>query len=219
MRDLVKRFFFNSTKLNKILTGVSSGMTTRYDPKDRALHLLGLYEREIYGYMRKGMKPSSTLIDIGANDGYYGLAFIKTGGKDVVLCEPGGDERIALQENMSLNGFREGSDYILVDKFISDKSTQNEISINDLVQDRNNIFILMDIEGAEQKIMEGFDFKNTDEIIWLIETHSLEIEQRLLQIFKREGYKTHIIKNGWWRRFVPEKRPLSHNRWLYAEKK
>ena len=217
MKELVKKIFFNTSKPNRIFSGVSSGMMTHYDPKDRAMHLLGLYEREIYTYLKKGMEGAETLIDIGANDGYYGLAFVKQKGKEIILCEPGA-ERKALVENLKLNGCIEKTDFVLIDKFVSDFSGGNKISINDLVKNKNKIFILMDIEGAEQKVVEGFDFRKNDQVIWLIETHALAIEERLIQLLETEGYHVFIIRNAWWRKFIPEKRPLAHNRWLYAEK-
>ena len=30
------------------------------------------------------------------------------------------------------------------------------------------------------------------------------------------GYAVTVIKNAWWRVFVPEQRPIPHNRWLVA---
>lgn len=218
MKDFVKRLFFSYTKPNRILSGISSGMTAQYNPRDRALHLVGLYEREIQIFLKRGMQSADTLIDIGANDGYYGLAFLKQKGKEIILCEPGNEERMDLINNMTLNGFKDKVDYTLVDKFVSDKSNQNEISINDLVKSKNNVFILMDIEGAEQRVVEGFDFTKNAKVSWLIETHSAVIEENIVILFKAHGYETTIIYNAWWRKFIPENRPLDHNRWLYAEK-
>lgn len=218
MKDFVKRIFFSSTKPNRVLSGISSGMTAQYNPKDRALHLLGLYEREIHPFLKRAIRSADTLIDIGANDGYYGLAFLKQKGKEIILCEPGNEERTELINNMTLNGFKEKIDYTLVDKFVSDKSNQNEISINDLVKSKNNIFILMDIEGAEEQVVEGFDFRNNAKVSWLIETHSAAIEEKVVALFKAHRYDTTIINNAWWRKLIPENRPLGHNRWLYAQK-
>ena len=217
IKKFLKGIFFSSSEPNRILSGVSSGMLTNYNPQDRTLHLLGLYEREIYPYLRRSIARAETLIDIGANDGYYGLAFVKHTGKEVILCEPG-DEKENLRKNLKLNGFVEDKDYRLVDKFVSARTSATEISLNDLVKNRQKIFILIDVDGGEQDIVESYTFSPVAKIDWLIETHSLELEQNVNNVLVRNGYKVKIIGQAWWRKFVPEKRPLAHNRWMYAVK-
>ena len=217
MKKFIKQLFFSSQRPNKILSGVSSGMITNYNPQDRTLHLLGLYEREIYPYLKRSMARAETLVDIGANDGYYGLAFIKNTGKEVILCEPG-DEKKNLRKNLKLNGFDEGKDYTLVDKFVSNRTGATEISLNDLLKNRQKIFILMDVDGGEQQIIENYNFPQEIKIDWLIETHSVQLEENVRNVLLSKGYKVKIIDSAWWRFFLPEKRPLAHNRWMYAVK-
>lgn len=217
MKQLLKKVFFGADKSHKILAGVSAGMRVNYDPRNRSLHLLGLYEREIYPFLRKSIKRAETLIDIGANDGYYALAFVRHKGKEVILCEPG-SIRDEMRNNLALNGFVENSDFIVVDKLVSNVNTDSEISINELLKNKTSVFILMDVDGGEQVIMESFKCKENAAIDWLIETHSAELEKNVSAILERHGYKVHIIKNAWWRAVIPEQRPLAHNRWLYASK-
>ena len=193
-------------------------MLTNYDPKNRSLHLLGLYEKEIYSFLKKGISRADTLIDIGANDGYYGLAFAKFKGKEIILCEPGQTEKANLISNLGLNDLKEKRDFTLVDKFVTRTSSLNEISIQDLLRSKKKVFILMDVDGGEQQVIEGFDFSQKIEVAWLIETHSKELEENIVRILETNGYKVRIIKNAWWRMFVPEMRPLAHNRWMYAVK-
>jgi hypothetical protein len=80
------------------------------------------------------------------------------------------------------------------------------------------VFILVDIDGGEFELLNscgnGFDFRNCT---WLIETHSRELEMNCARFLNEKNYKVTIIKNAWWRSVIPEKRPLEHNRWLYAE--
>lgn len=217
MKDFFKKLLFGSQRPNRILSGVSGGMMTNYDPGDRAMHLMGLYEREIYPFLRRGIERADTLIDIGANDGYYGLAFAKYKKKELILCEPGLEKEV-LRSNLSLNGLQENVDFILIDKFVSGITNDKEISINDLVGNKKKVFILMDIEGAEKNVIDGFDFKTDAEIDWVIETHSLKIEEDIVNALVLHGYRVSIIKNAWWRFIFPEKRPLAHNRWLFATK-
>lgn len=196
---------------------MSRGMLTGYDPTSRSLHLLGLYEREIYDFLQKGILRSRVLVDIGANDGYYALAFLRNRGKEVLLCEPG-VERFDLISNLRLNGFVQDRDYTLVDKFVSAKNSAQTVKLNDLIRSNQEHFVLMDIEGAELEIILNFDFGETSRINWLIETHGLDIERQIVTHLRQHQYKVHIIKQAWWRSLIPEQRPLSHNRWLYAER-
>jgi hypothetical protein len=217
MKKLIKAIFFRTDKPNKILSGVSSGMLTHYNPNDRTLHLLGLYEREIYPFLLKSIGRADTLIDIGANDGYYGLAFAKRRGKEIILCEPG-DEKENLRKNLLLNGFKENRDYALIDKFVSDRTNETNISLNDLMQGKRKVFVLMDVDGGEQQIIENYKFSDDVKVDWLIETHSLQLEENVSSVLTAHGYAVQIIGSAWWRLLFPEKRPLEHNRWMYATK-
>jgi hypothetical protein len=217
MKGLLKRILFGANGPKKILTGVSAGMLVNYDPKNRSLHLLGLYEREIYKYFKRGVKIADTLIDIGANDGYYALAFAKKDGKKIILCEPSAVKE-DLRKNLVLNGLVEGKDFKIIDKFVGERTTKNEVSIIDLIGDSMNVFVLMDVDGAEQQILEKWNFSSDSKVNWLIETHSLLLEERISELFRQHDYKVVIIPNAWWRKFIPERRPLEHNRWMYASK-
>lgn len=216
LKSLIKRWLFKSSGVNRIRFGPSSGMLAQYDPLHRSQHLLGLYELEIAGLIRRSMSKANVLIDIGANDGYYGLAFAKQKNKEIILCEPG-VAKADLLINMQQNGFMEGKDFTLIDKFVSSRNTPTEISINELVKGRDKVFVLMDVDGAEEGILRSFDFNSNSKIEWVIETHSAELEKNIISIFEANHYETRVIKTAWWRKIVPEQRPLAQNRWLYAK--
>ena len=108
MKKFIKHLFFSENKKQKILSGPSKGMFVKYDIGHRSQHLFGLYEREIYPYLKKAIGRSDVLVDIGANDGYYVLAFLKSG-KKVIACEPA-DIIKQLIDNTNLNNFTEPRD-------------------------------------------------------------------------------------------------------------
>ena len=199
------------------MTGVSKGMKLNYDINNRFQHLLGFYEREIYKYLQKGFYKAETLIDVGANDGYYVLAMLKTG-KSVIACEPGNANE-ELIKNAALNGFELNKQYTLVKQLIGNGATEEWISINKLLKDKDKpVFILVDIDGAEFDLLQScgddLDYKN---IIWLFETHSTDLEKQCMNFLREKGYTITLIKNAWWRSVIKESRPLPHNRWFYAE--
>jgi len=216
IKQLIKNRFLPSA-VQTIFSGPSKGMKIRYDINNRFQHLLGFYEREIYKYLQKGFAKAKTLIDVGANDGYYVLAMLKTG-KKVIACEPGiANEEIV--SNASLNGFELNKHYQLITQLIGNGNTNDFVSMKTLLATAERpVFILVDIDGAEfdllQSCGEELDYKN---IIWLFETHSPELEKQCIDFLKGKGYNITLIKNAWWRFLVKESRPLEQNRWFYAE--
>lgn len=217
MKSFLKHLLFSAGNKQKIISGPSKGMFVKYDINHRSQHLLGVYEREIYPYLRKGIKRSDVLVDIGANDGYYVLAFLKTG-KKVIACEPA--EIInELISNASLNNYSEPKDYIIERRLIGSAVSAGFVSVELLIKDiGGNKFFLVDIDGGESDLLNscGDNFDHAS-VTWLIETHSKELEDSCVSFLQKKNYKVTIIKNAWWRRIIPEQRPLDHNRWLYAE--
>lgn len=53
-------------------------------------------------------------------------------------------------------------------------------------------------------------------ITWIIETHSLALEQTCVRLLESHGLTVRIVSPAWWRFAVPEARPIAHNRWLVA---
>ena len=219
IKNVLKKYFFNTSGPKVIYGGLANGMKINYDLNHRLQHLLGLYEREIYPYLRLGIKKSLTLIDIGANDGYYVLAFLKTG-KKVIACEPGyiSDE---LEKNALINGYSPGKDFMMEKRLVGLSKENGYISIEQLVDSSQSpFFFLVDIDGGEFELLKScgsnFDFSKAT---WIIETHSEELESQCIRFLKERKYNVTIIKNAWWRFLIPEQRPLEHNRWLFAEYK
>lgn len=217
IKKFIKHFLFPD-KTPVIRSGIAAGKRTLYSPDDRSQHLLGIYEWEIHSAMDKACRRADVLVDIGANDGYYGLAFSRYKGTHRVLCEPG-EERFDLIRNMELNGLQRGVDYELIEKRITDNDASDEMSINTLLEEKENVFVLIDVDGGEGVIMQAYDFLHPRNIDWLIETHTLELETSIVDRLRREGYRVTIMDKAWWRVIVPEHRPLAHNRWLFATRR
>ncbi len=217
MKSFLKKIFFPGSNKQKILSGPAKGMFVKYNINHRSQHLLGLYEREIYPYLMKGIKKADVLAEIGANDGYYVLAFLKSG-KKVIAVEPG-PIVTELIDNAKLNNYTESKDFIIERRLVGPMVSPEFVSVEKLVENFNgNKFFLVDIDGGEFDLLNScgdhYDHRHS---IWLVETHSKELEDNCIAFLKQHNYKVTLIKNAWWRKFIPEQRPLEHNRWLYAE--
>jgi hypothetical protein len=78
-------------------------------------------------------------------------------------------------------------------------------------------FIKIDVEGHEMDVLQsGERLLCSATVDLLIETHSKILEEQCLKWLVSKGYHCEVIMNAWWRAMIPEKRPIDHNRWLWA---
>src|SRR5438552_2312787 len=90
MKQSIKRLFYSEgRKLRRVRGGVGKGMLMELDLSHQSQYYLGLYEREIYRVLRRLIRSCKTLVDVGANDGYYTIAFLQSSAERVIGCEPG----------------------------------------------------------------------------------------------------------------------------------
>ncbi len=152
------------------------------------LDTLELATNEIYepfetALFKKEIKPNQTVLDIGANIGYYTLIAAKLVGPKgkVYAFEPDPDNFALLKKNVEANGY---SNVVLVNKAVLDKTMTAKLFINETnrgdhrlydsrdnrpsiaVQtvrlddffkklDKNIHFIKMDIQGSEARALNG----------------------------------------------------------------
>lgn len=222
MKQFIKRFFFGTgVQQKKILFGLASDIKMNINLSHKSQRYLGLEENEVQSYFKEFARTSSVFVDIGASDGYYGLIYYKLNSKgEQFLCDA--DPTYAMQQkaNFVMNNF--ALDRVnFISKFISDKTNDTHVSLDNLLKNIHGaIFIKIDVDGGELHVLKGMEKTLTESICKVIvETHSKELEDTCTQYLQQLGYKTNIIPNAWWRFFVPELRPIAHNRWFSAEKK
>jgi hypothetical protein len=200
----------------KIKAGLASGLKMELDLQSQMQRYSGLDELEIAVHIKRYLSFCKSCVDIGANDGYYTLVFLRSAADQVVACEPGPVvERLV--QNANNNGFAENNRLIIERRLIG--SSSGQVSIQQVVQDlAGPILVKVDVDGVEMSVLDSAsDSNRLKEINWIVETHSAELEKQCVQWFGDHGIKATIIKNAWWRTFLPEQRPLDQNRWLIAE--
>jgi precorrin-6B methylase 2 len=79
------------------------------------------------------------------------------------------------------------------------------------------VLFKIDVDGGEMDVLKGArkTLANGAAIL-IVETHTLELENRCVEFLERLGYRIKVVRNGWYRAFVPETRPIAHNRWFIA---
>jgi hypothetical protein len=153
-------------------------------------------------------------------DGFYCLIALKLN-KDskVISVEPSPGAKELIQENLKLNGYNFNENILFSNKKIGKINDNETLSLSELAKDLSGtLFILIDIEGAEAEVLESSKgFLKNNKAYLLVETHSKELENKCLNLFAEFGYGVKIIRNAWWRFFLPEERRADHNRWIFAK--
>lgn len=218
----VKNIVFSlERKPRNIVAGPFKGITMGLSLRNEAQVYFGLFEKETHIWLARLSKSLKTAVDIGAANGEYALFFLmKTGAKTVYAFEPDASCLPIFRENLSLNGIVQTQRLKICTKLVGDSTSDGEVRLDALADSIDSpCLIKMDVDGAEVRILKGARLLNSlPGIRWLIETHSKENEAACLELLSESGFHTRVIRNAWWRLFVPELRPIPHNRWLAAWK-
>jgi hypothetical protein len=182
---------------------------------------IGTWERETLPWLKYLSEGIRTAVDIGADQGEHTLFFlVKTNADKVLSFEPGESSRRQLLSNLKLNGQENTSRLELSPLFVGSQFTGAFTSLDaHFAQIARPCLIKMDVDGGEAAILKGAsNLLHARSVRWLIETHSVSLENECIEVLEREGFKTKIIRNAWWRIILPELRPIELNRWLVAAK-
>jgi hypothetical protein len=181
--------------------------------------LVGMYEREIQRWMKRLSTNIDFGADVGAADGLYTLYFHeRTKARAIYAFEPDAAAFAFLEKNLALNGLL-GSGRLKADNsFVAAVPGVGQITLDSaLTESQGQGLIKIDVDGGELAVLKGAARLLTSlDVRWLIETHSENLETDCLKLFRNYGLHTIVVPNAWWRVFLPENRPIVHNRWLVA---
>jgi hypothetical protein len=216
MKQLIKELLLpGGDAIRRIPFGLARGVMMRLNFQSQFQRYLGLDEREVAGRVRKCLYHCRSAVDVGANDGYYTLVFLKSSVEQVVACEPG-EAMQRLIDNAAANGFTPDARLRVERRLIGDGS--DELSLRELVKDLPKPrLIKIDIDGGEvEALRSATGMIGLAETFWVVETHSVELERGCIAWFEQQGFSVEVIAPAWWRWIIPERRPLAQNRWLFA---
>jgi FkbM family methyltransferase len=198
---------------------LARGLRFLIDPAHKFQRLIGVDELEIVRHVRRSAAGARTAIDVGASDGYYALYFASQAhiGR-VYAFEPDAGLRTHAADNFRINGPELGEKLRLSGAFVGDTPADNEMRLDNLLQDAEfPVVIKIDVDGGETKVLAGATrLLQGGECRLVIETHSADLERACVAMLQEWGYRTLIVPNGWYRRILPERRVIPHNRWLVA---
>jgi hypothetical protein len=180
---------------------------------------LGLYEAELNPALKKLSRGIRSAINVGAAYGEQTLFFLEKTPAEIVLSfEPEESIREQLLDNLRLNRLENTLRLRLSSQWVGSQDNAKMCTLNSVAPSLPKpCLVMMDVDGCEVDILQGAsDLLRPAEVCWIIETHSEQLEQQCVEIFRQAGFDTKIVPNAWWRIFLPELRPRSQNRWLIA---
>jgi hypothetical protein len=221
LKSTVKHTLFGPPGMRprQINHGLLKGLKFHVDTGHKSMRLMGMDEREIEADVRALATRAASALDIGANDGWYGVYFASLPNiKKVYAFEPGDDFGPGLEQNLSLNDPNLLKKITYVKKMVGNRDDEQWCSIDGFVHDPPKpILFKIDVDGGEMDVLRGAaKTLASDGCLIVLETHSVELEQQCQKFLNDLGYKTRIIDKGWYRMFLPEARNIEHNRWMIA---
>jgi hypothetical protein len=217
VKSLLKSLLPAGLHPRRILSGLCRGLVLELDLSRDAQMWLGAYEREIHPALRRLAAAAAAFVDIGAGAGELSLWFATCHpGRPVHAYEPDPDQRSLQQRNLK-NNFTAPPPHVHIHDGFIDASPGGRPLDDITARLPTPTLVKIDTEGAEARILQsGPRLLQNRAARFLIETHSRELEESCLRLLHSAGYQTSIIPQAPWRRWLPELRPLEHNRWLAA---
>ena len=215
VRDVLVR---DELKWLRIRRGPARGCVMAINLRQQLRVPFGLYEREIAGVVESFVMPGDCCFDIGAAFGYYTIAMARLAAPGrVVAFEPDDLAREVLVASVKRNADIAASVTVVPSFVSSEDDGDRTISIDGLVGAASvpspNV-LKIDVEGAELDVLRGA--QRTLEVCRpriILEVHSLDLEEACRAFLERAGYRIRVVDQSDW---LPENRPLPHNRWLIA---
>jgi hypothetical protein len=209
----IKSAFLPGTQPRKVLFGAGRGITLSADRRHSGQRYFGLAELEIARDFVDFAKRSKSFCDVGASDGWYCLLARKHNANlQITAVEPA--PLPDTPTNLRLNRLDEGPEF----RWIKKRCGSDGLPLDQIAADcPSPLFLKIDIDGGELDALSSGPRILRDKARFLIvETHTEELEKACIDLVQDIGYSVRIIPNGWYRAFVPELRPIRHNRWFSA---
>lgn len=220
LKRMIKACLLGSgRRARKIPFGLYKGLSLSIDPAVESLFYLGIYECETNPWLREAGRRAASVVDAGAGCGELSMWALRQTNVRTVLAYDSSPARWPIfRENLRLNGFGDDSRLTAVQgMFLGPDAGPAWQTLGDLPEP---VLLKIDVDGGEEAILRNMhDVMRRKACLFLIETHSKELDAACRMLLEEAGYRVSAIDPAWWRCFIPEQRPAEFNRWLVAERR
>jgi Methyltransferase FkbM domain len=209
----LKRLLPAGERVVRIPAGLASGCRVSSNLRTDSLRvILGLYEIELNPFIRELCHPGRAVFDIGGQIGLEALMFAKLSGSQILSVDS--DEHCCetIESNSELNG--------ALGRLISVRQAyvgygEGEVTLDDLAAETFEPgFIKMDIEGVEARALRGAaGLLSGSRPALIVEVHGQDVEDECIDVLRSHCYHISTVDQ---RRWLRDRRPIEHNRWLIA---
>jgi hypothetical protein len=186
------------------------------DPERDARFWLGLYEIELAPHVRELCTPGSTSFDLGSESGFYALVFARRGGGRALAVEANPTTSERLRRNVAANPGLAPLIEVLNTR-VAMETSETTVSLDELAYRTGGFvpdLVKLDVEGFEVKAIRGAERLLSERMPHLIvETHDEDLDAACRELLEEHGYTVEPVEP---RRWLPEVRTASFNRWLVA---
>lgn len=180
--------------------------------------MLGLYETEIWHWVRRLSRGAISLVDIGAAGGLYTLYFVaRTKAQRVYAVEPSYENRSTLHLNLALNSLNEDPRLVVL-PVRAGSGLHGSVTLDAILKDAPQpCLVKVDVDGGEAEVLAGAtSLLRQPSVSWVVEVHSAELASECERVLEQAGLSVRTVLNAWWRVVLPEMRPIAVNHWLVA---
>ncbi len=194
----------------KVMFGPAAGSWMMLDLNHELRLFLGVYERELWPSYRTLLRAGMKSFDIGGRDGYSALLLAKATGNEVVSFECEQSGIVEMTNVFDRNKLPIRAVQAFVGRPNDPATTMTVDSAAKLFFTPD--FMKIDVEGTEAAVLDGAqNVLSSHRPAMIIEVHGEAAERDCIAILRRHSYTFNIVNRA---RFLPEHRPLAHNRWL-----
>jgi hypothetical protein len=208
-------------RVRTLRTGLLRGSRFHVDLTSDAQLFFGLAERELVRSFVSCSAGIRSAVDVGAAQGYYTLFFLeKTSAHHVFAFEPADESRTKLLLNLRENGLDRSERLHLSSSFVDCFDDIHHCSLDSLLSVLTfPCLVKIDIEGGECRALAGaVRLLGQEDVRWIIEVHSEELERECLHLMRANEYRTERVARAFIRWIVPEQRPGGHTAWIVARR-
>lgn len=219
-RVLKKLILGEGRRPRRIPAGLYRGLTLSIDAGSEAMFYAGLYEAETNHVLRRFIAKARCLLDVGAACGELTAWALRSPRIERVLAYDVSPQRWPVfHENMRLNGFDGDERLAAVEGWFLPDGEPPESVERFFAELPEPIMVKIDVDGGEGTILQRMaDVLRKHDCLVLLETHSKDLDEYCFGVLCSAGYRCERIAPAWWRRFIPERRPIEFNQWIAAEK-